>query len=615
MAPCYNRSMRIPGWMQAAAVLAALCLNLLPTLPGQAQAPLQIDLAPPDASAFPEIVLYVTARLFPGDETPIFAPQDFVILEDQVERPLTALEIVQSGVDLRLVVNSTRGLGVRDASGRSRFDRVAEALVAWLSRPQAAPLGDDRYTLITRAGTLLEGVPAAAELAAAIDYLEPELSAADTALDLLTRALEDRGPAPPSGTPGVLLFVTPFVNVAEDLQLANVIAAAQQQSTAIFPILVGHPALAEEPGLETWRTLAEQTGGSLVLFDPQTGLDPLSQQLDRLRGSYRLTYESAASSQGAHTVQVRVVNETTDETSPVRTFRAEVLQPEVVFVSPPSRVSLEPPRPGQGAAGAEPPTLTLPLLITCPDGHPRPIVAAELLVDGVLAVSQVQTPFDSLTWSMAPDTRPGEVTLQAAVTDSLGLRGLSEPLTLRLETRRAPGLLETRPWLIGLLVGSVIAMAAAIGLMTRFGTRPPPAVPASRRPRLRRASLAPASPDQAEAQLQSLEADLDPILLTGTDVTLGRDASLVTHVLLDPSVSAVHARLIRQVSGRYLLRDQDSAAGTWVNHQPVAQAGRTLEHGDLVHFGRVGYRFLESAEPEPRQIRVESPVDCGPTPA
>ena len=201
--------------------------------------------------------------------------------------------------------------------------------------------------------------------------------------------------------------------------------------------------------------------------------------------------------------------------------------------------------------------MTLPLLITFPDGHPRPIVAAELLVDGVLAVSQVQPPFDSLTWSMPPDTRPGEVTLQAAVTDSLGLRGLSEPQTLRLETRRAPGLLETRPWLIGLLVASVIATAAAIGLMTRFGTRPPPAAQASSTAAIRRASLAPASPDQAEAQLQSLEADLDPILLTGTDVTLGRDASLVTYVLLDPSASAVHARLIRQVSGRYLLRDQE----------------------------------------------------------
>jgi len=411
------------------------------------------------------------------------------------------------------------------------------------------------------------------------------------------------------------VFVTPFVNISQDLQLANTIAAAQERSTAIFPILVGPASLEGDPLLENWRTLAEQTGGSLTLFSPQSGFGPLSQALDRLRTRYRLSYTSAASTQGAHTVQVRLVNESIDEASPVRSFRAEVMPPEVVFVSPPGSVDLHPPQPGDGASGAESPTLSLPLLIEFPDGHPRPITSTELLVDGVLAVSQVQPPFDLLTWSVIPDSQAGEVTLQAAVTDSLGLRGLSEPWTLRLETVRPPGVLETRPWLIGLMAVLLIGTATTVGLLTRQGARAPTTPAVSRRPRLRRASLAPAAADQAEARLQPLDADVDPILLTGTDVMLGRDASLVTHVLFDPSVSAVHARLIRQVNGRYLLRDQDSAAGSWVNHTPVPQNGRSLEHGDLVHFGRLGYRFLESDEPEARQIRVSPQPDSGLTPA
>jgi hypothetical protein len=344
-------------------------------------------------------------------------------------------------------------------------------------------------------------------------------------------------------------------------------------------------------------------------------LETLSQELDRQRSRYRLTYPSAASSQGAHTVQVRVVNEAVDETSPVRTFRVEVLRPEVVFVSPPSQLRLEALRPGERTTASESPTLTLPLLVTFPDGHPRPIVASELRVNDVLAVSQVQPPFDRLEWSIPPGTPAGEVTLQAMVTDSLGLQGLSEPLSLRLEAQRTPTLLETRPWLIGLLAVLVIATAAAIGLSSRLGRHPPAVTPVSARSRLRRASLAPAAPDQAEARLEPIQSEYDPILLTGTDVTLGRDASLVTHILLDPSVSPVHARLVRQVSGRYLLRDQDSAAGVWVNHEPVARAGRALEHGDLVHFGRLGYRFLETTEPEPRQIRVTPQTDPVTAPA
>ena len=606
--------MRIPRWMPVAASLAALCLSLLRFASGQAQAPLEIDLAPPDASNFPEILLYVTTAALTEDEAGTFEPQDFVILEDGEERPLASLEVVQSGLDLSLVVNTTRGLGVRDASGQSRFDRVAEALVSWLSGPPASRFGEDRYALVTRDETVLDGAPAAAELAAAIDYLDPDLTSPDTAIDLLTRALEQQGPAPPSGSPRAMLFITPFVNITQNLQLADVIASADKQSIALYPVMVGPATLAEEPALETWRQLAEQTGGSLTLFDPQTGFDAVTQEMDRLRNRYRLSYPSAASTRGPHTVQVQLVNESIDALSPVRTFRADVLPPEVAFISPPGAVDIQLPLPGQTTTGAAMPTVNLPLLITFPDGHPRPIVASELLVDGVLAVSQVQPPFDRLTWSVPADARAGEVTLQALVTDSLGLQGGTAAATLQLEPEATPGLLETRPWLLGLMLALLAVTAAGIGVASRLTSRATAPAPASRRPRLRRASLAPPTPEAAEARLDPLEADLDPILLTGTDMTVGRDASLATQVLFDPSVSAVHARLIRQANGRYLLRDQDSAGGSWVNHELVSPAGRVLEHGDLVHFGRLGYRFLEQVEPPARQIRV-TPLDAGPTPA
>jgi hypothetical protein len=606
--------MRIPSRMPSAAFLAALCLSLLPFAAGRAQAPLEIDLAPPDASAFPEILLYVTAVALTEDEAGTFAPQDFVILEDGEQRPLASLEVVQSGLDLSLVVNTTRGLGVRDASGQSRFDRVAEALVAWLSGPQASRFGEDRYALITRDETHLDGAPAAAELAATIDYLDPDLTSADTAIDLLTRALEQQAPISSPGVPRAMLFITPFVNITQSLQLADVIARAAEQSTALYPVLVGPASLAEEPALETWRQLAEQTGGSLTLFDPQTGFASVAQELDRLRTRYRLSYPSAASTRGPHTVQVRLVNESIDALSPVRTFRPDVLPPELAFISPPGAVDIQLPPPGRTTADTPMPSVELPLLITFPDGHPRPIVASELLVDGVLAVSQVQPPFDRLTWSVPADARAGEVILQARVTDGLGLQGETAPVNLQLEAKAPPGLLETRPWLLGLLLALLAVTAAGIGAVSRLTSRPAAPVPARRRPRLRRASLAPAAAEAAEARLDPLEADLDPVLLTGTDVTLGGDASLATQVLFDPSVSAVHARLIRQANGRYLVRDQDSAGGSWVNHEQVPPAGRILEHGDLVHFGRLGYRFLEQVEPPVRQIRV-TPLDAGPAPA
>jgi len=96
--------------------------------------------------------------------------------------------------------------------------------------------------------------------------------------------------------------------------------------------------------------------------------------------------------------------------------------------------------------------------------------------------------------------------------------------------------------------------------------------------------------------------------LTGVDVVLGRDASLAGIVLDDPSVSGMHARMIRLAGGGYLLRDQDSVAGTWINFKPVADDGTQLANEDLIHLGRVGLRFRLASPPPPREIRVR-PLD------
>jgi len=75
-------------------------------------------------------------------------------------------------------------------------------------------------------------------------------------------------------------------------------------------------------------------------------------------------------------------------------------------------------------------------------------------------------------------------------------------------------------------------------------------------------------------------------------------------VLDDPSVSGMHARMIRLAGGGYLLRDQGSVAGTWINFRPVPNDGAQLDHEDLIHLGRVGLRFRLASPPPPREIRV-----------
>jgi predicted component of type VI protein secretion system len=104
----------------------------------------------------------------------------------------------------------------------------------------------------------------------------------------------------------------------------------------------------------------------------------------------------------------------------------------------------------------------------------------------------------------------------------------------------------------------------------------------------------PAAP-QTEAYLNPTatpnQTTLPPIPIPLEGFTIGSDPALSGLVLDDASVEKLHARLARQEDGSYRLADAGSVAGVWVNYTPVSQSGARLEHGDLVHIGRIGFRF------------------------
>lgn len=79
----------------------------------------------------------------------------------------------------------------------------------------------------------------------------------------------------------------------------------------------------------------------------------------------------------------------------------------------------------------------------------------------------------------------------------------------------------------------------------------------------------------------------DPVQLRRKRVVVGRlDADLV---ILEPTVSAVHAELVRQ-RGHWTVRDRCSRNGTYVNQSRVEQ--RTLADGDRIQFARDGPTYV-----------------------
>jgi hypothetical protein len=102
-----------------------------------------------------------------------------------------------------------------------------------------------------------------------------------------------------------------------------------------------------------------------------------------------------------------------------------------------------------------------------------------------------------------------------------------------------------------------------------------------------------------------------PIPLFEKETSLGTDPVQAIQVLDHPSIAAFHARIKRTDGGDFLLVDNDTVAGTWVNYEPIPKDGYIMKHGDVVHFGQLMYRFALKKPPavsEPTII-AEAPTE------
>ena len=58
-----------------------------------------------------------------------------------------------------------------------------------------------------------------------------------------------------------------------------------------------------------------------------------------------------------------------------------------------------------------------------------------------------------------------------------------------------------------------------------------------------------------------------------------------------PSIEKIHALITTSTEGQVKIANRSAKSGTWVNFAPVSPQGANLQSGDLVHFGKVAFRF------------------------
>jgi hypothetical protein len=588
-----------------------------------------------DTSAFPEITVRLQATDAAGNA--ITDPSALRLQEDEFPIvPFYAAQ-VDPGAELIIIIDANTTIEQRDGSDDlSRREKVRDSIIRYANHFMD-PMQKDRVTIIVPEGAgarILDKEDLSFPnevINAANFYQSGELG--DTDLNRMFQLALDvaMGNREEGRRQSILLF-SDAADLDENLDIDRLSEEAMAQDVTLYAAILGSRADSEE--IANITRFTDPTDGAYVhMPDPVLG-DPLYEAIQQRASQLAIAYQSSLNSSGQHTLFAEIADAQT---------AAEF---DLVVEPPLVQMAVDNSRPIRRVAESVETPLELmlpteqPLVaqVEWPDEHPRELVSADLLIEGVeLPADQAildDTGLLTFIWDIG-QLDGGIYDLQVRVIDELGLVGISEPLPLTIVVERpslapaetiepdatsvptpaptlaplsAPEEIDTAPIGIAVIVaGALLLLAllatvivAVIFLRNRSGggaAVPPSAdeLPASARNTDYTYIVPPefAIDDGISAYLEVLEhapehQGLIPIV--GNNVAIGRDARRAQVVFDDRSVSRLHARILES-HGEYRIYEEGSSSGTYVNFERIGMTPQTLEDMDRIHLGRVHLRF------------------------
>ncbi|RPI93007.1 MAG: FHA domain-containing protein [Chloroflexi bacterium] len=631
------------------AVLLSFSLLAWPSAFARAQTAAYAGIVSVEAREFPEITALVDIYDANGGFMDGLKPASLTAYEDGEPRPVDTLTKSDVPVQLVVAVNPGPGLAVRDGLAIQRFTRVVEALGQWVNL-QPAESADD-LSLVSLSGSLITHANAR-DWFVSLDSFKPDFRHTTPNLQTFSIALDTVSASTPRpGMKRAILFITPHMDDPNiDNTIAPLIQSAIESRVRVFVWFVDAEAYFSTASANAFKSLALQTGGSFFAFSGREVFPDLDTYLAPLRQVYTLTYASSLTTSGEHTLGIQVEHSQGTIRALEETFSVDIQPPNPIFVSPPLQILRQPPADDPyNAEMVLPKRQGIEIIVEFPDGHPRELERTTLYVDGQVVDENTSEPFETFIWDLSLYEVGGQHEIIVEAEDVLGLQkssmGIPVTLTVIQPPRGIQALLARyRSYLVLGSIGFAGIALVVILLVGRSGgdlfkkrrekrkrfedplTQPvvaltePPAAPAKRSKTIPRRGAwlhapqrAPRLPE-APAYLYRLTnggepASILPIPVLEKDLTFGTDPVQCTHVLDDPSISSLHARIKQTPDGDFIIYDHGSVAGTWVNYEPVTREGRRLAHGDRIHFGQLMYRFdlnHPAAVSEPQVISKKS---------
>lgn len=568
-----------------------------------------------ETEAFPLIAGYLDARDATGARITDLQPSQLQALEDGQAQPMGQLRSVQPGLRIILVINPTEAFNIRDGEGVTRFDHAKQQILGWAS--SLTSTSATSLSLVTPEGVILADESAAPWIAG-MEEIQPDFPDREVDTQTLVRALElasQQGPAVGMGT--AIWWITATPDSEALAALPDWQTSLTQRGIPLFIWQLDSRSNFETEATRSLQTLAQSSGGQWLGFSggeefpgPETYFNPF-------RNAYFFQYTSQLRSAGTHEVQIQMDRDGATVVSQALAFDLDLLPPNPILVSPPAQIERSPSAqdPRQLAPFSQP----LEIIVEFPDNFERGLARTTLFVNGERVAENTSAPFTRFAWDISGYEVSQQALLRVEAEDELGLVGSSIEFPVQLLVSNPPSAFQVFLSRGGpmLAVTGVLLAAAAFFLVMVLSGRVKPAQLSVRL--FKRARPAPKAidplndsplaadgsepagvfasspPTTAPAYLQRLVIqDLGEgpqiIPIQQPEVLIGAAAECEL-TILEESVSPRHARLSR-ADGGYQVADLGSEAGTWVNYAPVSAEGSSLHDGDLLHIGRVAFRFF-----------------------
>lgn len=547
-----------------------------------------------DTREFPKLSM---SFKIPGgleEDTSLSASQVNVIENDQ-QIAVDSLTSEYVGVHFGLVINPERTLVLNYPSGFSNYDRMLTAMRELGS--DLTPVTGDVYSLLINPDIHYDQIANYTEWKSALEAYTENQRQMTSSLQSLEDAIRILTSNPPSRET-VLVYMTPYI---EPDQIPALIALIQEAGEAGIPVHIWMTAAAVVIG-SAYQTdlqaVCATWGGSLTIL---SGSQIPANPREYLKGKgyrYTVTWQSQIRSGSTQQISLRLSPSAgVILTSPVSEVALEVLPTSVKFSNLPDQLSVT----IQNDELIEPAELSIQAAIEFPDGFPREILNSSLYANGDLIQERQAPPFGDFLLDLSPYRDQEKLSLQLYLEDALGFETRSEMKYIELTwldpKADAPKPLESNLWLWLGLGLAALGLLAVIVLPTRLKKKTvktaesEPAVASA--PRIEPESYMPV---KTYGSLIKLDRDNTPSaekpLLLVKEVTLiGKDPHLANLVLNDEALEALHAEIHAFPDGSTRLTDFHTTAGTYVNFEAVDTKGVEIHHGDILHFGRLSYRF------------------------